>query len=183
MRRDQLPGPPEATDPAGWLVLNIVRSAPLRIWPAELPDLPVEDRWASTLWHAWLEAAAWEQDADWAARLIPHEPGVGGTGPGRPGGRAAFVAKLLAAFPAPWPRELSLAVLGWLQARAAPPFDQYPHDSRRVLALAARRLPVEAAGRLDAVGRRWPAESGARYAFAQAAQVMIYRRTMFEELQ
>ena len=160
-RRDGLtPVPPEsAVGEAAWWLFQVVARAPLGLWldrlggtAAEIVARPVAGEFAAELRAAWRAAAARERDSEWAAALLAVPAPTPLAGPDArltellpaperveravavlAGERAGTIADV-AACPAPWPAELTDAVLGYLgtQLRAAAP--RPPGELPRLLA-------------------------------------------------
>jgi len=159
-RRDGLtPAPPEpAVGEAAWWLFQVVARAPLALWldrlgatPAEVVARPVAGEFTAELRAAWRAAAVREADPEWAAallavpaptplavpdprltELLPAPERVERAVAVLAGERPGTIADV-AACPAPWPTELTDAVLGYLGAQvrtAAPP---RPGDLPRLL--------------------------------------------------
>ena len=126
-----------AREPQGHLddlVRTLVAAVPLSTWvprlgqtPAEVVGRPVDERWRPVLHRAWLAAAQRERDADWGHALlagasaehrddvlplVPAEVRYSLVASWLRAGPVARPAALLQACPAPWPDELTAAVLG-----------------------------------------------------------------------
>jgi hypothetical protein len=203
MRRDGIAptSPTGRGDRAYWLG-EIVAAAPLSVWTEQLGSaermvaVPVAGEWRAELHDAWARAAVRQADAAWAHALLngPTEPAAGTAAklltvlP--PEQRAAWTARfltehgladafqLLVPCTAPWPRELSQAVVSAL-ARAARR-GGYPWSHSGVLGLAERSLAPETAPLIDELG-----EAGsAAWAeiFANLAGTLRLRATMLSEL-
>jgi hypothetical protein len=213
-RRDGLdPKPPNKFLGAkAWLLVQIIAAAPLDLWPDLLGDradnlvsLPVADDFTIDVHAGWRIAAARQRDAGWARALLR----VDDQPPPRPGwpsdealaavlpveerqaraaallGRAALdrVDAALQGCPPPWGDALVNAVRGVVmrEVRAVQPAPLGP-----VLALAARRLPIERATEAAADFRRIADEAPPRTvlpaALRRAADILDLRRRFIEEL-
>jgi len=169
-RRDGLtPVPPEpAVGEAAWWLFQVVARAPLWLWlgrlgetASEIVARPVAGEFAAELRAAWRAAAVREGDPEWAAallavpaptplavldarltELLPGAERVERAVAVLAGERPGTIADV-AACPAPWPVELTDAVLGYLgtqlRAGAPPPPGELPRLLARRAELGDRR--------------------------------------------
>ncbi|MGF7124776.1 DUF5691 domain-containing protein [Rhodococcus sp. BE178] len=171
-----------------------VQAAPLSVWPEigftpeDLPHLTVAELFRSELEHAWSAAVAAQRDPAWAVALLRREGTVAAPVAAHLP-RDVVVAHLLAtpdgvlpdaslleALPAPWPHDVTAAVLRAVYAsrdqtaRVRHPVDllghRAPFEFESVLSDAATRT-----GDLDRLAL-----------FAAAADILTHRRHLHEEL-
>jgi hypothetical protein len=157
--------------------------------------------WAEELRAGWARAAVRQHDAIWARALLAESrPGTHRASSGgapsrllsvlpaaeRASWTARFVAghglaeafQLLVTCPAPWPDDLSGAVLDALAAAAGA--GAYPWSHSGVLGVAERCLPFEAAVRVDALAVE--ATSAWAEVLARVADTLRTRAAMLAEL-
>lgn len=159
------------------LLLGIVRATPLRAWDGAEPEswiaAAARSDWSTPLIRGWTEAAASQDDREWAQSLIEHfvgairsfedfsalgaefyrvmslaEPGQReAVAEKRLGGDPALAAAFVAACGHPWSEDFSRAVLQWLKHRLLRRSDDYDWRLRdRAKDEYARRLAPELAG-------------------------------------
>ncbi|MGU3583829.1 DUF5691 domain-containing protein [Rhodococcus sp. C26F] len=187
-----------ADDPARDLFVAAVAAAPLSVWrgyagDTVLPEFDVDDtvRTALTdaaLTDAWGRAAVRQRDGDWAAALLRRDGTVDaavaqvvpcdillahlrGASPS-----AVLDDALLAALPAPWPRDVAEKVLTALYTKLTT-----TRVVRDVLTLLAHRAPFELADLLADAANRTD-DLGRLHLFASAADTLTLRKTIHEEL-
>lgn len=170
--------------------------------PAQVLARSVAPAWADELREGWARAAVRQHDAAWARVLLAerrtedHVRAASGGAPSRllsvlPAAERAswtarFVAEqglaeafqLLVTCPAPWPQDLSGAVLDAL-AQAADA-GSYPWSHSGVLGVAERCLPSAAAARIDALAAG--AISAWAEVLARLADTLRTRAAMLAEL-
>ncbi|MEY9877663.1 hypothetical protein ABH931_007187 [Streptacidiphilus sp. MAP12-33] len=170
--------------------------------PEQILDRAAAPQWSDELREGWARAAVRQHDAAWARALLAEHPD-GAVGRAVPGGApsrllsvlpgaeraswtARFVARqgladafqLLVTCAAPWPEDLSGAVLDAL-AKAADA-GSYPWSHSGVLGVAERSLPCSAAARIDELA------AGASSAWAEVltrlSSTLRTREAMLAEL-
>ncbi|RAG86929.1 hypothetical protein DN069_04140 [Streptacidiphilus pinicola] len=170
--------------------------------PTRVLGRAVTPAWADELREAWARAAVRQHDAAWARALLAERRGeenaraASGGAPSRllsvlpaterASWTARFVAEhglaeafqLLVTCPAPWPEDLSGAVLGALAQAAGT--GSYPWSHSGVLGVAERCLPFAAAARIDALAGE--ASSAWAEVLTRLADTLRTRAAMLAEL-
>ncbi|EHK81278.1 DUF5691 domain-containing protein [Rhodococcus pyridinivorans] len=179
--------------PARDLLVAAVAAAPLSVWREHvgdgvLPEFDVDDALRTALTDAWGRAAVRQRDSGWAAALLRRD-GTGDTSVARVVPRdillthlreasppAVLDDALLAALPAPWPRDVAERVLTALYTKLTT--TRLVSD---VLTLLAHRAPFELADLLADAANRTD-DLGRLHLFASAADTLTLRKTIHEEL-
>ena len=175
------------------LVAAAVSAAPLSVWRPHagitvLPELDVDDVLRTALTDAWSRATVRQRNGEWAAALLRRD-GVVDAAVARvlpldvllthlreaPASTVLDDA-LLAALPAPWPHDVAEKVLTALYTKLTT-----TRVVREILALLAHRAPFDLADRLSDAANRTD-DLGRLHLFAGAADTLILRKTIHEEL-
>jgi hypothetical protein len=185
MIRDGIdPRPPRGVGPGAWLVEEIVAATPLDHWatdPAAFLRTPVADDWGPVLRRGLTRAALARRDPEWARALLTDADDdliALLAGPER-AARAARDLRLLKHAPAPWPDELTDAVLVAM-ARAR-------NELWRLSDLCRLAMPAMSPGAADRVAEvaarleESPEAFRAARLVAQLGAVLEFRREMHEE--
>lgn len=185
--RDGLAGGP------GEVVAGAVAAAPLSLWrhhtgSAVLPELDVEEAFRTALTKAWGSAAVRQHNSEWAAALLRRDGTVDAEVAqilprdvlvehlrGTPTSTILDTG-LLAALPAPWPRDVAEKVLTALYSK--PTTTRVVRD---ILTLLGHRAPFDLADLLADAANRTD-DLGRLHLFASAADTLTLRKTIHEEL-
>ncbi|UYP17424.1 DUF5691 domain-containing protein [Rhodococcus sp. Z13] len=204
--RDGLGEPaPRGTDPRTFRAVTLISAAPLQVWDryrdgTSLPRFDPDDPLCAALLDGWSTATVRQRNSEWATALL-HRCGSVGQDLAqvlprevvldrlRAARRTSLLDRvrgvqrpevldeaLLAALPAPWPRDVAEKVLTALYSD--PESTRLVHE---VLALLAHRAPFELADLLADAANRTD-DLGRVHLFASAADTLILRRTIHEEL-
>ncbi|QOH57128.1 DUF5691 domain-containing protein [Rhodococcus rhodochrous] len=180
-------------DPARDLLVAAVAAAPLSMWREHagdtvLPEFDVDDTVRTALTEGWGRAAVRQRDGDWAAALLRRDGTVDAavaqvvprdillTHLRDVSPSAVLDDTLLAALPAPWPRDVAEKVLTALYTKLTT-----TRVVRDVLTLLAHRAPFELADLLADAANRTD-DLGRLHLFASAADTLTLRKTIHEEL-
>lgn len=180
-------------DPARDLLVAAVAAAPLPMWREHagdtvLPEFDVDDTVLTALTEGWGRAAVRQRDGDWAAALLRRDGTVDAavaqvvprdillTHLRDVSPSAVLDDTLLAALPAPWPRDVAEKVLTALYTKLTT-----ARVVRDVLTLLAHRAPFELADLLADAANRTD-DLGRLHLFASAADTLTLRKTIHEEL-
>ena len=180
-------------DPARDLLVAAVAAAPLSMWREHagdtvLPEFDVDDTVRTVLTEGWGRAAVRQRDGDWAAALLRRDGTVDAavaqvvprdillTHLRDVSQSAVLDDALLAALPAPWPRDVAEKVLTALYTKLTT-----TRVVRDVLTLLAHRAPFELADLLADAANRTD-DLGRLHLFASAADTLTLRKTIHEEL-
>ncbi|MEU5842719.1 DUF5691 domain-containing protein [Rhodococcus sp. NPDC047139] len=190
-RRDGLVSGPNRR--AEELVAEAVSAAPLSVWrdhagTTTLPELDVDDAIRTALSGAWGRAAVRQRNGEWAAALLRRD-GVVDADLARVLPLDVLLAHLreaslptilddglLAALPAPWPRDVAEKVLTALYTTVTT-----TRVVRDILVLLAHRAPFDLADLLADAANRTD-DLGRLHLFASAADTLTLRKTIHEEL-
>ncbi|WP_129976155.1 DUF5691 domain-containing protein [Rhodococcus sp. Q1] len=175
------------------LLMAAVAAAPLSVWHEHaratvLPEFDVDDTVRTALTAAWGRAAVRQRNGEWAAALLRRDGSVDADVARvvpldvllmhlREAPASAILDDaLLAALPAPWPRDLAEKVLTALYTKSTT-----TRVVRDVLILLARRAPFDLADLLADAANRTD-DLGRLHLFASAADTLTLRKTIHEEL-
>ncbi|WP_016933835.1 DUF5691 domain-containing protein [Rhodococcus sp. R1101] len=175
------------------LLMAAVAAAPLSVWHEHaratvLPEFDVDDTVRTALTAAWGRAAVRQRNGEWAAALLRRDGSVDADVARvvpldvllmhlRESSASAILDDaLLAALPAPWPRDLAEKVLTALYTKSTT-----TGVVRDVLILLARRAPFDLADLLADAANRTD-DLGRLHLFASAADTLTLRKTIHEEL-
>ncbi|MBS9371736.1 DUF5691 domain-containing protein [Rhodococcus sp. B50] len=175
------------------LLVAAVAAAPLSVWgdhaaDTVLPEFDVDDIVRTALTEAWGRAAVRQRNGEWAAALLRRDgradPDVARVVPldillthlREAPASTILDDALLAALPAPWPRDIAEKVLTALYTKSTT-----TRVVRDVLILLAHRAPFDLADLLADAANRTD-DLGRLHLFASAADTLTLRKTIYEEL-
>ncbi|MFX1757723.1 DUF5691 domain-containing protein [Rhodococcus sp. As11] len=175
------------------LLVAAVAAAPLSVWndhaaDTVLPEFDIDDTFRTALTAAWGRAAVRQRNGEWAAALLRRDGSVDAdlarvvpldvllTHLREAPASAILDDALLAALPAPWPRDIAEKVLTALYTKSTT-----TRVVRDVLILLAHRAPFELADLLADAANRTD-DLGRLHLFASAADTLTLRKTIHEEL-